>query len=66
MTLLLYDLEKSDIDPTDSKRAEEKISKLLVDCSASLVVLHVKTIKKKNKHNVYVRLPDDVKTARSH
>ena len=65
MTSLLYDLEKGDIDPTDSKRAVEKISKLLIDCSASLVVPHVKTIKKKNKRNVYVRLPDDVKIARS-
>ena len=66
MTSLLYDLEKGDIDPTDSERAVEKISKLLIDCSASLVVPHVKTIKKKNKGTVYVRLPDDVKTARSH
>ena len=65
VTSLLYDLEKGDIDPTDSKRAVEKISKLLIDCSASLVVPHVKTIKKKNKRNVYVRLPDDVKIARS-
>ena len=66
VTPLLYDLEKGDIDPTDSERAVEKISKLLIDCSSSLVVPHVKTIKKKNKRNVYVRLPDDVKTARSH
>ena len=66
MPPLLYDLEKGDIDPTDSERAAEKISKLLIDCSASFVVLHVKTIKKKNKRNVYVRLPDDVKTAHSH
>ena len=47
VTPLLYDLEKGDIDPTDSERAAEKISKLLIDCSASLVVPHVKTIKKK-------------------
>ena len=66
VTPLLYDLEKGDIDPTDSERAVEKISKFLIDCSASLVVPHVKTIKKKNKRNVYVRLPDDVKTARSY
>ena len=66
MTPLLYDLEKGDIDPTDSERAVEKYSKLLKDWSVSLVVPHVKTIKKKNKRNVYVRLPDDVKTARSH
>ena len=65
MTPLPYDLEKGDIDPTDSERAVEKISKLRIDCSASLVVPHVKTIKEKNKRNVYVRLPDDVKTARS-
>ena len=36
-TPLLYDLEKGDIDPTDSERAVEKISKLLTDCSASPV-----------------------------
>ena len=67
VTPFLYDLEKSDIDPTDSGRAAEKISKLLKDCFASLIVPQVKTIKKKNKRNVYVRLPDDdVKTARSH
>ena len=28
---LLYDLEKGDIDPTDSESAVEKISKLLID-----------------------------------
>ena len=66
MTPLSYDLENGDIDPTDSERALEKLSKLLIDCSASLVVPHLKTIEKKNKRNVYVRLPDDVKTARSH
>ena len=44
----------------------EEISKLLTDCPASLVVPHVKTIRNKNKRNVYVTLPDDVKTARSH
>ena len=42
------------------------LNRLSIDCSASLAVSHVKTIKKKNKRNVYVRLPDDVKTARSH
>ena len=66
VTPLFYDLEKGDIDFTDSERIVEKISKLLIDCSASLVVSHVKTIRKKNMRNVYVRLPDDVKTARSH
>ena len=66
VTSLLYDLEKGDIDPTDTERAVEKISKLLIDCSALLVVPHLKTVKKKNKRNVYVRLPDDVKAARSH
>ena len=49
MTPLLHDLEKGDIDPNDSERAVEKISKLLTDCSASLVVPHVKTIKKKKQ-----------------
>ena len=34
--------------------------------SASLADPSVVTAKKKNKFNVYVRLPDDVKTARSH
>ena len=38
VTSLLYDLVKGDIDPTDSERAAEKISKLLIDRSASLVV----------------------------
>ena len=66
VTPLLFDLEKGDIDPTDSEKAVEKISKLLIECSAPLTVSHGKTIKKKNKRNVYVRLPDDVKTARSH
>ena len=56
VTPLLYGLEKGNIDPTDSERAVEKISKLLIDCSASLVVPHLRTIKKKNKRNVYVRL----------
>ena len=66
MTPLLSDLEKGDINRTDSERAVEKILKLLIDCSASLVVPDMKTIKTKNKCNVYVRLPDDVKTSRSH
>ena len=48
VTPLLYDLEKDDVDPTDSETAVEKNSKLLIDCSASLVVPHVKTIKKTN------------------
>ena len=47
VTPLLYDLEKGDIDPTDSERAVEKISKLLIYCSASLVVPHVKQSKRK-------------------
>ena len=66
MTLLLYDFEKSVIDLADSERAAEKNSKLLIDCSASLVIPHMKTFKKKNKCNIYVRLPDDVKTVHSH
>ena len=55
VTPLLYNVGKCEIDPTDSKRTVEKISKLLIDCSAPLLVPHVKTIKKKNKRNVYVR-----------
>ena len=42
MTLLSYDLEKVDIDPADSEKVLEKNSKLLIDCSASLDVPHVK------------------------
>ena len=59
VTPLSYELEKGDIDPTDSERAVEKISKLLCFTRCS-------SVKKENKRNVYVRLPDDVKTARSH
>ena len=47
MTPLLYDFEKGDIASTDSERSAEKISKLLIDCSAALVVPLVKTIKRK-------------------
>ena len=49
VTPILYDLEKGDIDPTDSDRAVEKISKLLADCSASLVVPHVKKNQKQKQ-----------------
>ena len=45
---------------TDSEKAEEKISKLLIDCSALLAVSRCFSKQKRSKHNVYVRLPDDV------
>ena len=66
VTPLLHDLENGDIDFSDSGKAVDKISKLITHHSASLVDPSVVTAKGKNKRNVYVRLPEDVKTARSH
>ena len=66
MTPLLHDLENGDIDFSDSGKAVDKISKLITHHSASLADPIVVTAKGKNKRNVYVRLPEDVKTARSH
>ena len=66
MTPLLHDLENGLIDFSDSGKAVDKISKLMTHHSASLADPSVVTAKRKNKCNVYVRLPDDVKTARSH
>ena len=66
MTPLLHDLENGDIDVSDSGKATDKISKLITHHSASLADPGVVTAKRKNKRNVYVRLPEDVKTARSH
>ena len=66
MTPFLHDLENGDIDFSDSGKAVDKISKLITHHSASLADLSAVTAKGKNKHNAYVRLPEDVKTARSH
>ena len=66
VTPLLHDLENSNIDFSDSGKAVDKISKLITHHSASLADPGVVTAKRKNKRNVYVRLPEDVKTARSH
>ena len=66
MTPLLHDLENGDIDFSDSGKAVDKISKLVTHHSASLADPSVVTAKGKNKRNVYVRLPDYVKTALSH
>ena len=66
MTPLLHDLENADIDFSDSGKAVDKISKLITHHSASLADPSVVTAKRKNKRNVYVRLSEDVKTARSH
>ena len=66
MTPLLHDLEKGDIDFSDSGKSVDKISKLTTHHSASLADPSVVTAKGKNTRNVYVRLPEDVKTARSH
>ena len=45
---------------------EELQTKLIIHHSASLADPSVVTAKGKNKRNVYVRLPEDVKTVRSH
>ena len=66
LTSLLHDLENGDIDFNDSRKAVDKISKLITHHSASLADLGVVTAKGKNKRNVYIRLSEDVKTARSH
>ena len=66
VTPLLHDSENGDIDFGDSGKAADKISKLITHHSASLADPGVVTAKTKNKRNVYVRLPEDVKTARSH
>ena len=58
--------ENGDIDFNDSGKAVDKISKLITHHSASLDDPSVVTAKGKNTRNVYVRLPEDVKTARSH
>ena len=70
VTPLLHDLENGDIDFSDSGRAVDKISRLIIDHSASLVGPSVVTAKGKNKRNVYVRLLKMLKqlvsTARLH
>ena len=54
------------IDFSDLGKAVDKISKLITHHSPSLADPSVVTAKGKNKRNVYVRFPEDVKTARSH
>ena len=71
MTPVLHDLENGNIDFSDSGKAIDKISKLITHHSAFLADPDVVTAKGKNKRNVYVRLPEDVKkqlvlTARLH
>ena len=66
VTRLLHDLENGYIDFSDSGKAVDKISELITHHSASLTDSSVVTAKTKNKRNVYVRLPEDVKPARSH
>ena len=66
VTPLFHDLENGDIDFSDSGKAVDKISKLITHHSASLDDSSVVTAKGKNKRNVYVRLSEGVKTARSH
>ena len=66
VTPLLHHLENGDIDFSDSGKAVDKISKLITHHSASLADPSVVTAKGKNKRNFNVRLPEDVKTARSH
>ena len=66
VTPLLHDLENGDIDFSDLGKDVDKISELITHHFASLADPCVVTAKGKNKRNVYVRLPEDVKTARSH
>ena len=70
MTPLLHDFENGyrflDIDFSDSGKAADKTSKLITHHSTSLADPSVVTAKRTNKRNVYVRLPEDVKTACSH
>ena len=60
MTPLLHDLENGDIDFSDSGKPVDKISKLITHHPASHTDPSVVAAKRKNKCNVYVRLPEDV------
>ena len=63
---LLSDLSEVDVcDLIDSKTAADKISQLLIDNSLSLVSSVASTRKKTSKKMSYVKLPEDVKAARS-
>ena len=63
---LLLDLEKISMSSfTDFATAVHKITDLLIDHSLHLVDTRLKPCKKKNKREIYVKLPADVKIARS-
>ena len=63
---LLSDLEKISISSfTDSAVAVDKITELLIGHSHPLADTCLKPCKKKNKCGFYVKLPADVKSARS-
>ena len=65
-SLLLLDLEKISMSSfTDSTATVDKITDLLIDHSLPLADTRLKPCKKKNKRAIYVRLPADVKIARS-
>ena len=66
LTPLLADLSEFDrCDFVDSKAATDKISQLLIDNSLSLVPSVLSRNKKHSKGLRYVKLPGDVKAARS-
>ena len=50
---------------TDSAAAVDKITDLLIGHSLPLADTRLKPCMKKNKHAIYVKLPADVKVARS-
>ena len=63
---LLLDLEKISMSSfIDSAAAVDKITDLLIGHSLPLAYTHLKPCKKKNKRAIYVKLPADVKIARS-
>ena len=50
---------------TESAAAVDKITDLLIGHSLPLADTRLKSCKKKNKHAIYVKLPADIKIARS-
>ena len=63
---LLFDLEKISIYSfTDSAAAADKITELLIGCSLFLADTRLKHCNKQNKRVFNVKLPADVKIARS-
>ena len=63
---LLLDLEKNSMSSfTDSAATVDKITELLIGHSLPLADARLKPCKKKNKRAIYVKLPADVKIARS-